>query len=121
MNRGISLLSKRGFFKKNNFSKISLLTSAFNSSHFSNYFKFFNKKHTKKIFRISYINHFLTGIFGYFLAYFISYILSKDLKNTSFLFFVLFVLDISLFFGITVSGAQRWLSLGIFSFQPSSV
>ena len=36
-------------------------------------------------------------------------------------FFSLISLVLIYFFGISVSGAQRWLSLGIFSFQPSEV
>jgi len=125
MNRGISLLSKRGFFqKKNNFSRKSLfsplllipLTLVIISS-------FLIRSIQREFLESDFINHFLTGIFGYFLAYFISYIPLERLKKYVIPFYFCSLLSLILvyFFGITVSGAQRWLSLGIFSFQPSEV
>ena len=70
-----------------------------------------------------FLSHLLTGIFGYFIAFFISYIPLDRLKRylIPFYFFSLISLSLIYFFGISVSGAQRWLSLGIFSFQPSEV
>ena len=69
------------------------------------------------------LSHLVTGFLGYFLAFFISYIPLERIKRYAipFYFFSLLSLFLIYFFGITVSGAQRWLSLGIFTFQPSEV
>jgi len=71
----------------------------------------------------NYLSHILTGFFGYFLAFFISYIPLERIRNylIPFYFCTLISLFLIYFFGVTVSGAQRWLNLGIFSFQPSEV
>ncbi len=71
----------------------------------------------------NYSGHILTGFFGYFLAFFISYIPLERLRKylIPFYFCTLISLFLIYFFGISVSGAQRWLNLGIFSFQPSEV
>ena len=71
----------------------------------------------------NYIDHILTGFFGYFLAFFISYIPLERIRKylIPFYFFTLISLVLIYFFGISVSGAQRWLNFGIFSFQPSEV
>jgi len=71
----------------------------------------------------NYSSHILTGCFGYFLAFFISYIPLERIRNylIPFYFCTLVSLFLIYFFGISVSGAQRWLNLGIFSFQPSEV
>ena len=60
---------------------------------------------------------------GYFLAIFISYIPIERIRKylIPFYFCSLISLILIYFFGISISGAQRWLSLGIFSFQPSEV
>ena len=70
-----------------------------------------------------FLNHLFTGLLGYFLAIFISYIPIERLKKylTLFYFCSLLSLIFIYFFGISIYGAQRWLSLGIFSFQPSEV
>ncbi len=70
-----------------------------------------------------FLNHLFTGLLGYFLAIFISYIPIERLKKylTLFYFCSLLSLLFIYFFGISIYGAQRWLSLGIFSFQPSEV
>jgi len=71
----------------------------------------------------NYLSHILTGFLGYFLAFFISSIPLERLKKylIPFYFSTLISLILIYFFGITVSGAQRWLNFGIFSFQPSEV
>ena len=71
----------------------------------------------------NYLSHILTGFFGYFLAFFISYIPLEGMRKylIPFYFCSLISLLLIYFFGISVSGAQRWLNLGIFSFQPSEV
>lgn len=71
----------------------------------------------------NYSAHILTGFFGYFLAFFISYIPLERIRKylIPFYFCTLISLILIYFFGISVSGAQRWLNLGIFSFQPSEV
>ena len=71
----------------------------------------------------NYLSHILTGFFGYFLAFFISYIPLERLRKylIPLYFCTLISLFLIYFFGISVSGAQRWLNLGIFSFQPSEV
>ena len=71
----------------------------------------------------NYLVHILTGLFGYFLAFLISYIPLERIRKyfIPFYFCTLICLFLIYFFGISVSGAQRWLYLGIFSFQPSEV
>ncbi len=70
-----------------------------------------------------FLNHLFTGLLGYFLAIFISYIPIERIKKylVPFYFCSLLSLLLIYFFGISIYGAQRWLSLGIFSFQPSEV
>ena len=69
------------------------------------------------------LNHLFTGLVGYFIAIFISYIPIERIRRylIPFYFFSLILLVLVYFFGISISGAQRWLNLGIFSFQPSEV
>ena len=69
------------------------------------------------------LNHLTTGLLGYFLAIIISYIPLQRIKNyvmPIYFLSIVFLIQIY-FFGITISGAQRWLSLGFFSFQPSEL
>ncbi len=70
-----------------------------------------------------FLNHFFTGLLGYFLAIVISYIPLERIRSylIPFYFASLIILILIYFFGISFYGAQRWLSLGIFSFQPSEV
>ena len=70
-----------------------------------------------------FLNHLLTGLLGYFLAIFISYIPIERIKKYLIPFYCCSLISLLLiyFFGISIYGAQRWLSLGIFSFQPSEV
>ena len=70
-----------------------------------------------------FLNHLFTGVFGYFLAIFISYIPIERIKKylIPLYFCTLITLCLIYFFGISTYGAQRWLSLGFFSFQPSEV
>ncbi len=70
-----------------------------------------------------FLNHLFTGLLGYFLAIFISYIPIERIRKylIPFYFCSLFSLLLIYFFGISIYGAQRWLNLGIFSFQPSEV
>ncbi len=70
-----------------------------------------------------FLSHLLTGLLGYFLAICISYIPLERLKKYLIPFYFCSLLSLLLiyFFGISIYGAQRWLSLGIFSFQPSEV
>ena len=70
-----------------------------------------------------FLNHLFTGLLGYFLAIFISYIPIERIKKYLIPFYFCSLLSLILiyFFGISIYGAQRWLSLGIFSFQPSEV
>ena len=71
----------------------------------------------------NYLGHILTGFLGYFLAFFISYIPLERIRNYVVPFYLCTLISLLLiyFFGISVSGAQRWLNFGIFSFQPSEV
>ena len=70
-----------------------------------------------------FLNHFSTGLLGYFLAILISYIPIERIRKylIPFYFFSLISLILIYFFGLSMYGAQRWLSIGIFSFQPSEV
>ena len=125
MFKGISLLFIKGLFQKKEtftrrylFSPLLLipLTLVIISS-------FLIKSIQRDFLETDFLSHLLTGFLGYFIAFFISYIPAERIRRYSFVFY--FFSCISLisiyFFGITVSGAQRWLSLGIFSFQPSEI
>ncbi len=69
------------------------------------------------------IKHFLTGLVGYFIAVIISYVPLEKFKNLiiPFYFLSLLFLIMIYFFGISTYGAQRWLSAGFFTFQPSEI
>ena len=125
MFKGISLLIKGTFFKKIDhsisntlFSPLLIIPSllVFISS-------FLIKSVQRDYLESDFLSHLLTGFLGYFLAFFISYIPLERIRRYAipFYFFSLLSLFLIYFFGITVSGAQRWLSLGIFTFQPSEV
>ena len=68
-------------------------------------------------------NHLMTGVFGCVIAIFMSYIPLEKLKNYIIPFYLFSLLSLVLiyFFGISTYGAQRWLSTGLFTFQPSEV
>ncbi len=125
MFNGISLLKKKGFFQKQNkinrknfFSPLLLipLILVVISS-------ILIKSVQREFLQSDYLNHLLTGFLGYFLAIFISYIPLERFRKylIPFYFSSLTLLLLIYFFGISISGAQRWLSIGIFSFQPSEV
>ena len=125
MFKEISLQNKRGFFKRKNklISKLLLspvLTIPLVLVLIST---FLIKSVQREYLGTDYLNHLLTGILGYFLAIFISYIPIERIKRYLIPFYFCSLLSLLLvyFFGISVYGAQRWLSLGIFSFQPSEV
>ncbi len=69
------------------------------------------------------LSHLTTGIVGYFLALLISYIPLSRIKNYILPVYLLTIISLILvyFFGISMYGAQRWLSLGLVTFQPSEV
>jgi len=125
MFNGIYLLGKRGFFQKK-FDKTKrflfsplLLIPLFLVTISS----FLIKSIQRDFIESDFLNHLLTGFLGYFLAFFISNIPLERLKRylIPFYFFSLSSLIILYFFCITVSGAQRWINLGFFSFHPSEV
>jgi len=125
MFRRISLLNKRGFLPKNN-----NLTRGFLFSPFliiPLLLVIISGLLIKSIqgdFLVSnYLGHIITGFFGYFLAFFISYLPLEGIRKYVVPFYLCTLISLLLiyFFGISVSGAQRWLNLGIFSFQPSEV
>ena len=68
-------------------------------------------------------NHLFMGILGYLLAIIISYIPLQKVKSFILPFYLLalFSLISIYFFGISMYGAQRWLSIGFITFQPSEV
>ena len=121
----ISLFNRRGFFqKKENFSKGFLFSPLLLIPLFLVIISGFLIKSIQEDFLVSnYPSHILTGFLGYFLAFFISFIPLERLRKylIPFYFCTLISLFLIYFFGISVSGAQRWLNLGIFSFQPSEV
>ena len=125
MFKGISLLRKRGFFlKKVNPSRRFLLSPILLIPLFLvTISSFLIKSIQREYLESDFLSHLLTGFLGYFLAFFVSYIPLERLRRylIPFYCFSLISLISIYFFGITVSGAQRWLSLGIFSFQPSEV
>ena len=125
MFRRISLLNKGGFLqKKDNFSRGFLFSPLLLIPLFLVIISGFLIKSIQRDFLVSnYLSHILTGFLGYFLAFFISYIPLERIRKymVPFYFCTLISLLLIYFFGISVSGAQRWLNLGIFSFQPSEV
>jgi len=69
------------------------------------------------------IKHIVSGFIGYFLAIIISYIPLEKFKRFIIPFYLLSLLSLILiyFIGITNYGAQRWINLGFFTFQPSEI
>ena len=125
MLRRIFLLNKRRFLpKKNNFNRGFLFSPLLIIPLFLVFISGLLIKSIQDEFLVSnYLGHILTGFLGYFLAFFISYIPLERLRKyvVPFYFYTLISLLLIYFFGISISGAQRWLNLGIFSFQPSEV
>ena len=125
MYRRISLINKRGFFpKKENFKRGFLFSPLLIIPLFLVIISGLLIKSIQGDFLVSnYLSHILTGFLGYFLAFFISYIPLERLRKYLVPFYLCTLISLLLiyFFGISVSGAQRWLNLGIFSFQPSEV
>jgi len=68
-------------------------------------------------------NHIVSGFIGYFIAITISYIPLEKFKKFIILFYFLSLLSLVLiyFIGISNYGAQRWLDIGFFTFQPSEI
>jgi len=120
-----SLSNKRGFLpKKDKFRRGFLFSPLLLIPLFLVIVSGFLIKSIQGNFLVSnYSSHILTGFIGYFLAFFISYIPLERLKKylLPLYFGTLISLVLIYFVGISVSGSQRWLSLGILSFQPSEV
>ncbi len=125
MLRRISLLNKGGLLqKKDNFSRGFLFSPLLLIPLCLVIISGFLIKSIQRDFLVSnYLSHILTGFLGYFLAFFISYIPLERIRKYLIPFYLCTLISLFLiyFFGISVSGAQRWLNLGIFSFQPSEV
>ena len=125
MFRKIFLLKKKGFLqKRDNFSRGLLLSPLLLIPLFLVIISGLLIKSIQENFLVSnYLSHIFTGFIGYLLAFFISYIPLERVRKylVPFYFSTLISLFLIFFFGISVSGAQRWLNLGIFSFQPSEV
>ena len=125
MFKKIFLFNNRGFLqKKDNFNRGFLFSPLLIIPLFLVIISGLLIKSIQGEFLVSnYLGHIFTGLFGYFLAFFISYIPLERIRNYLIPFYLcsLIFLFLIYFFGITVSGAQRWLNLGIFSFQPSEV
>ena len=125
MFKRISLLNKRGFLqKKDNFNRVFLFSPLLIIPLFLVIISGSLIKSIQGEFLVSnYLGHIVTGFLGYFLAFFISYIPLERLRKYVIPFYLSTLISLLLiyFFGISVSGAQRWLNFGIFSFQPSEV
>ena len=125
MFRRISLLNNRVFLqKKDNFNRVFLFSPLLIIPLFLVIISGLLIKSIQGDFLVSnYLSHILTGFLGYFLAFFISYIPLERIRKYVVPFYLCTLISLLLiyFFGISVSGAQRWLNLGIFSFQPSEV
>ena len=125
MFRRISLLRKRGFLqKKDNFSRGFLFSPLLLTPLFLVIISgFLIKSIQADLMASDYLKHILTGFLGYFLAFFISYIPLESIRKYLIPLYLCTLISLFLiyFFGISVSGAQRWLNLGFFSFQPSEV
>ena len=125
MLRGISLLNKKGFLKRKDnhigeflFSPILLIPLFLVIIS-----GLLIKSIQGDLLVSNYLSHILTGFFGYFLAFFVSYIPLERLRKYLVPFYLCTLISLFLIYivGISVSGSQRWLSLGFFSFQPSEV
>ncbi len=125
MFRRISLLNKRGFLhKKDKYISGYLFSPLLLIPLFLVIVSGFLIKSIQGDLLVSnYLSHILTGVLGYFLAYLISFIPLERIRKYLIPFYLSTLISLFLiyFFGISVSGAQRWLNLGIFSFQPSEV
>ncbi len=125
MVNGISLLKKKRFFQKKDkinrkivFSPLLVIPLALVVIS-----SILIKSVQRDYLQTDFLNHLFTGLLGYFLAIFISYIPIERIRQylIPLYFCSLISLLLIYFFGISVYGAQRWLGLGIFSFQPSEV
>ena len=125
MVKGISLLKKKIFFQKKDkinqrivFSPLLVIPLALVIIS-----SILIKSVQREFLQSDFLNHLFTGLLGYFLAIFISYIPLERIRKylIPFYFCSLISLVLIYLFGISIYGAQRWLSLGIFSFQPSEV
>ena len=125
MFKGISLKKKKRFFENKDkinrkivFSPLLIIPLALVGIS-----SILIKSVQREFLQSDFLNHLFTGLLGYFLAIFISYIPIERIKKYLIPFYFCSLLSLLLiyFFGISIYGAQRWLSLGIFSFQPSEV
>ncbi len=124
MVNGISLLKKKRFFQKKNkinknyFSPLLLIPLALVIIS-----SILIKSVQIEFLKSDFLNHIFTGFVGYFLAIFISDIPIERIRKFLVPFYCCSLISLSLiyFFGISIYGAQRWLSLGFISFQPSEV
>ena len=125
MFRRISLLNKRGLLpKKEKYSRGLLFSPILLIPLFLVILSGFLIKSIQGDFVVSnYLSHIVTGFLGYFLAFFISFIPIDRFRKYLIPFYLCTLISLFLiyFFGISVSGAQRWINLGIISFQPSEV
>ena len=125
MLRGISLLNKKGFLKrKDNHIGEFLFSPLLLIPLFLVIISGLLIKSIQGDLLVSnYLSHILTGFFGYFLAFFVSYIPLERLRKYLVPLYLCTLISLFLIYivGISVSGSQRWLSLGFFSFQPSEV
>ncbi len=125
MFRRIFLPNKRRFLqKKYNFTRRFLFSPLLVIPLFLVIISGFLIKSIQGDFLLSnYSDHIFTGFLGYFLAFLISYIPLERLRKylIPFYFCTLISLFLTYYFGISVSGAQRWLNLGFLSFQPSEI
>ena len=121
MFKRISFLNKRGFLqKKDNFNRGFLFSPLLIIPLILVIISGLLIKSIQGDFLVSnYLGHILTGFLGYLLAFFISYIPLERIRKYVLPFYLctLIFLLLIYFFGISVSGAQRWLNLGIFFFS----
>jgi len=125
MFRGIALLNKRGFLQNRDNHSGGFLLSPLLLIPLSLVIisGFLIKSVQGDLLVSNYLSHIFTGFLGYFLAFFISYIPLERLRKYLIPFYLCTLISLFLIYvvGISVSGSQRWLSLGFFSFQPSEV
>ena len=123
MFKRISLLNNKGFLQKKDVFKRGFLFSPLliNPLFLVIISGLLIKSIQGEFLASNYLGHILTGFLGYFLAFFISYIPLERIRKYVVPFYLCTLISLILiyFFGTSVSGAQRWLNLGIFSFQPS--
>ena len=114
MVNGISLLKNKRFFQRKDKINRKIVFSPLLLIPFSLVVisSILIKSVQKEFLQSDFLNHLFTGFLGYFLAIFISYVPIERIRKylIPFYFCSLISLFLIYFFGLSIYGAQRWLS-----------